>query len=186
MATMTHENDHPPAPPYETPGQHPSSPGPKPIETINRGAAASPGPQMVMVPNVAPPQQQQLTQLSLLREQPEWIFCPQVGRPCQTRADSKDSDKTWFAVIGICLICPCVACIPLKNCCGDGMLQDWDHYCTGCGKQVTHRPYNKEAQITAPDHNVAPPQQGGQYQQPQMQYYQQQQGQPQYAQQQYQ
>lgn len=67
--------------------------------------------------------QQAATQLNLLRDRPEFIWCPATGRVCQSRPDSKDSDKTWFAVIGICLICPCVACIPLKGCCGDGMLQ---------------------------------------------------------------
>ncbi|GIZ47677.1 hypothetical protein CKM354_001076200 [Cercospora kikuchii] len=179
----TAEKDHTPAPAYEAPGHKPEyhHSSPVPMETINRGPAASPGPQMVMVPNVAPPQQQAATQLNLLRDRPEFIWCPATGRVCQSRPDSKDSDKTWFAVIGICLICPCVACIPLKGCCGDGMLQDWDQYCTGCGKQVTHRPYNKEAQIFAPDHNL-PTNQGGmpqQYGQQPMQY--QSQGQPVYG-----
>lgn len=143
----TAEKDHTPAPAYEAPGHTPEyhHSSPVPMETINRGPAASPGPQMVMVPNVAPPQQvcqtdpfsfgdtlpisgsnssqQAATQLNLLRDRPEFIWCPATGRVCQSRPDSKDSDKTWFAVIGICLICPCVACIPLKGCCGDGMLQ---------------------------------------------------------------
>ena len=61
------------------------------------------------------------------------------------------------------------------------MLQDWDHYCSGCGKQITHRPYNKEQQIFAPDHDSQAgqqPQQQMGYQQPQ---YTNQQQQPQYA-----
>lgn len=61
------------------------------------------------------------------------------------------------------------------------MLQDWDQYCTGCGKHITHQPYNHEAQVLAPDHDVAQGagQYGGQYHPQQSQYMQQQQ-QPQY------
>ena len=59
MANVSNEKYSAPAPPYESQQQFqsPQSTGPQPIETINRGSVASPGPQMVMVPNVAPPQQ---------------------------------------------------------------------------------------------------------------------------------
>jgi hypothetical protein len=50
-----------------------------------------------------------------------------------------------LAAILVCLVCPCVACIPF-NCCL-GWFQDHDHYCGGCGAQVTHRPYEKEVQV---------------------------------------
>ncbi|EMF08758.1 uncharacterized protein SEPMUDRAFT_151702 [Sphaerulina musiva SO2202] len=182
MADIPAEKQNAPAPPYQSQEQQhtPPSMGHQTTDTINRGSAVSPGPQMAMTPNAAPSQQPEMTQLNLLREQPEHIYCPRVGRVCLTKSESKDSEKTWFAVIGICLICPCVACIPLKGCCGDGMLQDWDHYCTGCGKQLTHRPYNREAQILAPDHAAV---NSGSF--PQMQYQSPVSSQPQYAQQQH-
>lgn len=138
----------------------------------------------VVVENRPPPRQQPTTPLNLLRERPEYVFCPAKNAVVETKCDSKDSDKTWLAVFGVCLICPCVACFPLKGCCGEGMLQDWDHHCGGCGKQLTHRPYNRENQILAPDHdsaaNPAPGWQGGPLGQ-EMQYFPPQQGRPQYA-----
>ncbi|KAK4621512.1 hypothetical protein CLAFUW4_07241 [Fulvia fulva] len=151
-----------PAPPYspQTMGQEPkpaqyqSSHSIPTISTSN--VPTHSGPQMMMVENKPAPVAPTTTPLNLLRERPENVWCPTKGAIVQTRAESKDSDKTWFAVIGICLICPCAACFPLKGCCGDGMLQDWDHYCSGCGKQITHRPYNKEQQIVAPDHDTSP------------------------------
>ncbi|CAK4031923.1 Hypothetical predicted protein [Lecanosticta acicola] len=94
---MQQEKGQSPAPPYAPVGQQPvGHNGDDHMDSIQRPVPAqSQGPQMVMVPNVAPPQQPQTTPLNLLREQPEHVWCPVKGQVCQSRADSKDSDKTW-------------------------------------------------------------------------------------------
>lgn len=51
---------------------------------------------MMMVENKPAPVAPTTTPLNLLRERPENVWCPTKGAIVQTRAESKDSDKTWY------------------------------------------------------------------------------------------
>jgi len=44
----------------------------------------------------------------------------------------------------LCLVCICLTCLP----CMLGWCQNIDHFCSSCGKQLTHKPHDGTVQIT--------------------------------------
>ncbi|KAJ5709646.1 LITAF-like zinc finger domain-containing protein [Penicillium malachiteum] len=111
------------------------------------------------------PQVAKVTPLHLLGEQPAWIDCPFCQRRAMTRVLHGDSAATWYDLstlssydesfandirscvsILCCLICICLACIPSTT----GMCQNTSHFCSNCGKQVSHKPHNGATQPLKP------------------------------------
>lgn len=135
-----------------------------------------------------------VTPLERLGDHATQVDCPYCKRPTMTRVVENDSTMTmsvtsflsfpsyatiltaFSRVTGVvlCLICVCLACVP----CIAGWFQEIDHFCTQCGKQLTHRPSDGPVQIIAPNNvSQVPSQYHGQSyemsQQSQMQYSQQ-------------
>lgn len=84
------------APPsYGAAAQQPTGQGSEyPMENVQRAQPAqNPAPHMMKPPQQ---QQQQATPLGLLRDTPQHVFCPVKGHVVQSRAESKDGDKTWY------------------------------------------------------------------------------------------
>lgn len=61
-----------------------------------------------------------------------------------TRVAKEDSSMTMVAGGLLCLVCICLTCLP----CMLGWCQNIDHYCSACGKQLTHKPHDGIVQVT--------------------------------------
>lgn len=61
-----------------------------------------------------------------------------------TRVAKEDSSMTMVAGGLLCLVCICLTCLP----CMLGWCQNVDHYCSACGKQLTHKPHDGIVQVT--------------------------------------
>lgn len=85
-----------------------------------------------------------VTTLGRLQEQPELVDCPFCQHQAMTRVAKEDSSMTMIAGGLLCLVCICLTCLP----CMLGWCQNVDHFCSKCGKQLTHKPHDGTTQIT--------------------------------------
>ena len=85
-----------------------------------------------------------VTTLARLQDQPELVDCPFCHKQAMTRVAKEDSSMTMVAGGLLCLVCICLTCLP----CMLGWCQNVDHYCSACGKQLTHKPHDGIVQLT--------------------------------------
>ncbi|KAM0797169.1 hypothetical protein BDR22DRAFT_466358 [Usnea florida] len=103
------------------------------------GIRYSRGPSSVGTPAIVPISNPLfVTPLDQLLEVPAFIDCPYCKRRTQTRVTHEDSTAATLAGVICCMLTCIGTCIP----CLLGWCQDTNHYCSGCNKQVTHRPHD--------------------------------------------
>ncbi|RMZ14745.1 hypothetical protein D0860_01962 [Hortaea werneckii] len=132
------------APVQQHPPQQPMPPQqqPMPQQAIPQQPMSTPYPtQQPMNPNASP-----VTPLDRLGIGPGWIDCPFCHRRTRTR-------NTSILAVLFCFICICLTCIP----CLAHWFADVDHYCSECGKQVTHQPHDGYVEVLGGGGEYGPP-----------------------------